>query len=147
MAGLKLATALTLIAMPVFAEEHASGDAEAGANAFNRQCGSCHVVTNAEGDVLAGRNGRVGPNLFAITGGLVAGMDGFRYGEAIIAAREAGAVWDEENFVAYVQDPTAWLRDVLDDPRARSKMSFRVRSEEDASNLYAFLATFSAEAQ
>ena len=56
-----------------------------------------------------------------------------------------GVVWDEANFAAYVMDPTAWLRDTLGDDRARSRMSYKVRSPEDAVNLYAYLAQFTAE--
>jgi cytochrome c len=54
-------------------------------------------------------------------------------------------MWTEENFVGYVQDPTGWLREKLDNRRARGKMAYQVRAEEDAINLYAYLATFSAE--
>lgn len=47
-----LATAATLLATPVLADGHATGDAAAGEAAF-RQCISCHVVVNAEGETLA----------------------------------------------------------------------------------------------
>jgi cytochrome c len=43
-----------------------------------------------------------------------------------------------------VQDPTNWLRETLEDRRARGKMAYQVRAEEDAINLYAYLATFEA---
>ena len=62
-----LATAATLLATPILADGHATGDAEAGERAF-RQCISCHVVVDAEGETLAGRNGRTGPNLWGIHG-------------------------------------------------------------------------------
>ncbi|WP_420859936.1 c-type cytochrome [Marivivens marinus] len=140
MTKLKLAALVAVLGTPVLAE----GDAAAGEELFGRQCVSCHVVANAEGEVLAGRNARTGPNLFGIVGGPVGAVEGYNYGEAIVAAGEAGAIWDEDTFVAYVQDPTDWLRVTLDDRRARSKMSFRVRSEDDAEDIYAYLATFSA---
>jgi cytochrome c len=56
----------------------------------------------------------------------------------------ADMTWTEENFVGYVQDPTNWLRETLEDRRARGKMAYQVRAEEDAINLYAYLATFEA---
>ena len=134
--------ALSLIGAPAFADGHlaASGDAEAGERAF-RQCQSCHVVQDAEGEILAGRRAKTGPNLFGVVGRTAGTLDGFRYSGLVEAAGEAGMVFDEATFVAYVQDPTAKSREVSGEG-GRSKMSFKVRKEEDALNLYAFLAQF-----
>ena len=122
----------------------ASGDAAAGERAFN-QCVACHVVKNAAGDTLAGRNGRTGPNLYGVAGGPAGVAEGFRYSASLAAYGEAGNIWDEESFVAYVQDPTAYLREALGDNGARSAMSFRVRGDEDARNLYAYLQSLATE--
>ncbi|MBO6601678.1 MAG: c-type cytochrome [Roseicyclus sp.] len=139
-----LAAAATLLTAPMaFADSHAatpSGDAEAGEAAF-RQCIACHVVVDAEGETLAGRNARTGPNLYRISGRTAGTVEDFRYSGSMVEAGEAGLVWDEETFVAYVQDPTGFLREFLDDSGARGSMSFRVRSEEDAADLYAYLAS------
>ena len=136
--------AAALLSAPAFAESHVSGDASAGEDVFG-QCQTCHVVQNADGETLAGRNGRQGPNLFGVVG-RQAGVEDFRYGDAIVEAGEAGLVWDEETLTAYLQDPTGYLREYLDDSRARGKMSYRVRSEEDALNVIAFLAQYGPEA-
>lgn len=137
-----LAAAATLLSAPIaFADAHGggpSGDAEAGEAAF-RQCVACHVVANAEGETLAGRNARTGPNLYAVANRTAGTIEDFRYSDAMVAAGEAGVIWDEASFVAYVQDPTGYLREVLDDSGARGAMAFRVRNEEDAANLYAYL--------
>lgn len=135
--------ALSLLATPSYAE----GDAEAGAAQFNRQCVSCHVVRDPEGTTLAGRNGKAGPNLYAIADAVVAQQEGFRYSDSIKDAAEAGVTWTEENFVAYVQDPTKWLRATLDNSRARSKMAYRVRDEEQALDIYAYLASLAPAAE
>ena len=136
MKTLKVSAVLAVLAAPAFAE----GDAAAGAEAFDRQCVSCHMI--ADGDnVIAGR-GKTGPNLFGLSGKTVGTTEGFNYGDAIVAAGAAGTVWTEEAFVPYVQDPTNWLRETTGDKKARSKMSFKVRSEEDAENLWAYLSTF-----
>ena len=119
------------------------GDAAAGEAAF-RQCQTCHVVVNEAGETLAGRNAQTGPNLFGVAG-RQAGTQEFNYSDAMVEAGEAGLTWDEESFVAYVQDPTGYLREYLDDPRARGKMTYRVRSEEDAHDLYAYLSQFGSE--
>ncbi len=137
MKSLKISAALAILATPVFAE----GDAAAGEEAFGRQCVSCHMIANGD-EVIAGR-GKTGPNLFGLSGATAGKVEGFNYGDSIVAAGEAGAVWSEEAFVPYVQDPTAWLRETLGDKKARSKMSYKVRSEEDAQNIWAYLSTFS----
>lgn len=136
-----LAAAATLLTAPMaFAEAHGgpSGDAEAGEAAF-RQCIACHVVVNDEGETLAGRNARTGPNLYAIAGSLAGAAEDFRYSPGLQALNEAGVMWDEAAFVAYVQDPTGYIREAAGDNGLRGAMSFRVRSEEDAANLYAYL--------
>lgn len=134
-----LAAAATVLATPVLADGHITGDAEAGERAF-RQCISCHVVVDAEGETLAGRNARTGPNLWGIESRLVGSVEDFRYSAGLEALNEMGVEWDEAAFVAYVQDPTGWIREAADDDSLRGAMSFRVRSEEDALNLYAYIA-------
>ncbi|GIT91369.1 cytochrome c2 [Jannaschia pagri] len=135
-----------LSAAPALADGHAvdltaTGDVDAGERAF-RQCQSCHVVQDPDGEVLAGRAAKTGPNLYGIVGRLSGAVEGFRYSDLTMAAGEAGMIYDEANFVAYVQDPTAHLQEVSG-ASGRSKMSYKVRKEEDAINLYAFLAQFS----
>lgn len=139
-----LAAAFAVLAAPAFADGHATGDADAGEQAFARQCVSCHIVADGDGNVLAGRNARTGPNLYNLVARGIA-VEDFNYSDSIVEYGETGEMWTEENFVGYVQDPTGFLREVLDNRRARGKMSFQVRSEEDATNIYAYLATFAAE--
>ena len=138
MRTLPLVAVLTAFAAPAFAE----GDAAAGEEQFNRQCVSCHVVRDNAGEVRAGRNAKTGPNLFGIAGRSLGAEEGFRYGDSLVDAGEAGIVWDEESFVAYVQDPTAWLREATDNGRARSKMAYKVRDAQQAADIYAYVASF-----
>ena len=142
-----IAAAFAVLSAPAFADGHAAttGDAAAGEEQFNRQCVACHVVADASGEVLAGRNARTGPNLYGVAGRPIGSVEDFRYGDAIIELGETGAVWTEEAFVGYVQDPTGWLRETLDNRRARGKMAYQVRDEAQAYDLYAYLATFGAE--
>jgi len=144
---LLLAAAATLLTAPVAMADHhaASGDAAAGEAAF-RQCIACHVVVNDDGETLAGRNGRQGPNLYGIAGRMVGSIEDFRYSPGLTALMEAETEWTEENFVAYVQDPTGYIREASGDDGLRGSMSFRVRSEEDAVNLYAYLFSLSEDA-
>lgn len=137
--------ACALTAFPAYADDP-TGDAEAGEAAF-RRCVSCHVVKDAEGNVLAGRNGRTGPNLYGISGRIAGSVEDFRYSAGLKAAAEIGLAWDEESFVAYVQDPTAFVREKTEDGSLRSNMTFKVRKEEDAVNLYAYLVSLSPETE
>ena len=145
MKTLTLAATFGLLAAPAFAESHAmgpAGDAAAGEEQFNRQCVACHVVVDEEGNTLAGRNARTGPNLYGVAGRQVGSVEDFRYSDSLMevgAEDGLGQAWNEEHFVGYVQDPTGWLREVLDDRRARGKMAYQVRSEDDAADLYAYL--------
>ena len=136
-----VAAAVSLAAAPTLADESNFsdiGDPAAGKGAFS-QCQACHVVVDDAGNTLAGRSARTGPNLYGIIGRQAGTVEGFRYGKSIILAGEQGLIWDADAFVAYVQDPMGYLREVLDDSKARGKMAFRVRKPEDALNLYAFL--------
>ncbi|MGY6694485.1 MAG: cytochrome C [Roseinatronobacter sp.] len=134
------ALSLSLTSLPAF-----SGDIDAGANAFQSQCQNCHNVINEAGDVLAGRpNVRTGPNLYGVLG-RQPGTEDFRYGASLVEVGESGVVWTEEEMVAYLLDPTSYLRETLDDRRARSQMSFRVRDEATARDIIAFLAQFGGE--
>lgn len=134
-------SAAALLAAPAFADGHASGDAAAGEEVFSKQCVACHVVVNEAGETLAGRASKTGPNLYAVAGRTIGAVEGFRYGNGLEELGASGLVWDEANFVGYVQDPTPWIRETADNKRLRGKMSFKVREEADAINVYAYLAS------
>jgi len=144
----KLTFATALLSAPMaFAESHGngpSGDPEAGEAAF-RACIACHVVRDPDsGEVLAGRNGRTGPNLYGIAGRDSGSIEDFRYSSLAQAAAEQGLVWTEETFAAYVPNATDFLTEFTGE-RGRSTMTPQRVSEEDAINLYAFLAQFGGE--
>jgi cytochrome c len=129
-----------MLAAPAFAQE---GDAAAGEAAFN-QCATCHHIEDAAGTTLAGRaNVKTGPNLYGVVGRQAGSVEGFRYRPDIVAAGEAGLVWDVEKITTYIQDPAAYLTEVLG-KNARSGMAYKVRDPAEAANIAAFLATFSS---
>lgn len=134
-----LAAALAAFAAPAFAQ----GNPDNGPQLFN-QCQTCHVVQNAAGEVLAGRNAKTGPNLYGIIGRQAGSVEGFRYQASIVEAGEKGLVWDQTELTAYLINPGEYLKTRLDNPRARSGMSHRVRNEAQAADLAAYLATFGA---
>jgi cytochrome c len=76
-----------------------------------------------------------------VAGRSAGSIEDFRYSGAMTEAGEAGLVWDEESFIAYVQDPTGYLQEYLDDGSARGNMAYKVRNAEDAADLYAYLSS------
>jgi len=101
-----------------------------------RQCRACHMIVSPDGETIQ-NGGRVGPNLYGIIGQQAGVVEGFRYGADLVAAGEAGLVWDEDTFVAYVQDPTAFIREHSGNASARSPMNFQMRS--GAEDMFAYL--------
>ncbi|WP_298865072.1 c-type cytochrome [uncultured Sulfitobacter sp.] len=134
------ATALgfALMSAPAFAEGHATGDAEAGEKVFNK-CKACHMIQDADGNDIV-KGGRTGPNLYGLLS-RVAGSADFRYGDSIVEAGEAGLEWNEEEFVKYVADPKKYLAEYTDNKRAKSKMAFKLKDEEDAANVWAYIVS------
>lgn len=139
-----LASASFLLATPVFAQD-TDGDTAAGTALFNRNCVACHVVATESGETLAGHNARIGPNLHGIVGAPPGTQPGYAYSDALVRYGQTGATWTDSTLVPYLQDPTGHLRAALDDPQARSKMAYRLRSETDARAVHTFLAQFSAD--
>ncbi len=136
------AAAALAMALTSFAAH--AGDPEAGLQAFQSQCANCHNVIDDDGEVIAGRpQVRTGPALYGVIGRQAGTVDGFRYGASLVQAGDDGLIWDTENMVPYLLDPVSFLRETLDDRRARSQMSFRVRNEDTANDIIAFLAQFS----
>jgi len=132
--------AAVTLAAPVFADGHASGDAEAGAKVFNK-CKSCHMIESDSGEKIV-KGGRSGPNLYGIAARQPGTADGFKYGKDLIAAGDTlGGNWTEAEFVDWVADPRAWVRKTLDSGSAKSKMSFKLKDGEDAANVWAYLVS------
>lgn len=122
-------TLLTLTALsfaaPAFADGHSTGDAEKGAKTFGK-CKSCHMIVSDTDEVIV-KGGKSGPNLYGIMGQTAGTAEGFKYGKDLVAAGEAGLVWDEASLAEYVVDPKKFLQAYLDNPKAKSRMSFRLK--------------------
>lgn len=136
------AMGMALFSAPVFADGHASGDAEAGEKVFNK-CKACHMIQDADGNDIV-KGGRTGPNLYGIYT-RTAGSADFKYGDSLVEAGEAGLAWDEEAFIGYVADPKKYLAEYNDDKRAKSKMSFKLRKADEAADVWAYLVSVGPE--
>lgn len=133
------AATTALLATSAFADGHATGDAEAGEKVFSK-CKACHMIV-ADDETVIQKGGKTGPNLFGVFGRTAGSVDGFRYGDSIIAVGESGVAWDEEQFITYVADPKKYLQATLDDSKAKSKMTFKLKDAEDAANVWAYLVS------
>ena len=129
--------AMSIVAAPALADGHAGpGDAAAGEKTFSK-CKSCHMIVSDAGDEIV-KGGRTGPNLYGVVG-RQAGTADFRYGDDLVAAGEAGLVWDAANLAEYVVDPRAFLRTYLDDSKAKSKMAYKLK--KGGEDVAAYLAS------
>lgn len=132
-----LAMVTALFALGPTGVAHADGDAVAGKKIF-KKCSVCHKIGE-------GAKNAVGPVLTGVVGRTAGTFPDYKYGKSTKAAGEAGLVWDEEKIFDYLQDPKKYLRALLEDKKAKSKMTFKLKKEEDRLNVIAYLKTFSPE--
>ncbi|WP_417244069.1 c-type cytochrome [Celeribacter sp.] len=130
---------LALCALPLMGSAAFAGDAAVGEADF-KKCKACHSVTAADGTVIQ-KGGKTGPDLGGVIGRQVGSVEDFRYGDSIVAAGEAGAVWDEESFAAYITDPKAWLIEVTGDDGAKTKMTYK--HKKGAEDMAAYFVSLS----
>jgi cytochrome c len=119
------------------------GDAAAGAEHFEQTCTACHAIKNEVGEVLVEAESRTGPNLFGVVGRSVGGDPEFYFGDMIRAYRDMGAIWEEENFVAFLPHPTNFLREVTGKGGTSQMAHGMVVDDQQAHDVWAYLATFS----
>ncbi len=129
-----LIAAASLLAAPAFA-----GDAAVGESEF-KKCKACHAIVADDGTEIQ-KGGKTGPNLYGVVGRQVGALEGFKYGDGIVAAGADGKVWDEAMLAAYITDPAAWLKEVTGDAGAKSKMTFKLRAKQE--DVAAYLASVS----
>ena len=143
---LTAAIAFCIAAGASLADDHFGGDPEAGEKAF-RKCKTCHSITAADGTVIV-KGAKTGPNLWGLPGRQAGTQEDFgKYKKSIVEAGEAGLYWNRDDFIVYAQDPQKFLRAYLDDRKARSGMVFKLRKEEEAANIWAFLLSVSPEVE
>ena len=136
LATVTLATAL--LGAPVLAQD--VGNAEAGAKVFNK-CQTCHIVADADGNVLAGKAGKIGPNLYGVVGRVAGSYPDFKYGKGIELLLADGYVWTEADLAVYVMNPTKFLDERTSDPKAKSLMAFKLSKPQEGLDVAAFLVS------
>ena len=136
--------AAVLMTTAAIADGHATGVAAAGEKGF-KKCKSCHMIVSNDGSVIQ-KGSKTGPNLYGLYNRVMGSQEGFRYSKGLVAMGEQDAAWDEAQFVAWTKDPSDFLKESLG-KRQRSKMSYKLKSEKDARNIWAYLVSVGPEAE
>jgi len=110
---------------PSFNELLAMANLDRGPREFAK-CKACHTLEKG------GKDG-TGPNLYNIVGRAIAGVDGFKYSNALA---EKGGVWDYEALDAWLASPKSYA--------PGTSMSFAgIRKDTARADLVAYLRSFS----
>ena len=141
-----LVGSLALLAPGLAAAQDMAGDPARGAGLFADTCQYCHAIETGAGEVVVEAESTQGPNLWGVAGATPGGDPEHLYTDMIRAYRDSGAVWEEENFVAFLPHPTNFLREVTGKGGSSRMPHGMVASEEDARDLWAYLATFPTRA-
>lgn len=112
----------------VWSASAALAEARTAGELLYRQCAACHQIGE-------GASNTVGPALTDVVGRKAGVHPGYRFSDALVAAGEAGLVWDEATLDAFLESP----RDVI----PGTKMSYRgLRDHDDRAALISYLASF-----
>jgi cytochrome c len=131
----KLVSVATALAALMLCTSAAQADNVAkGKKYAKKKCTICH--TWKEG----GKN-KVGPNMWALYGRAAGTIDGFKYSDDFKTARDKIGPWDDAKLAAYLADPKGYLRTVTGNPKAKSKMTVKVKKKKDIANVIAYLQT------
>lgn len=118
-----VAAALGAMSTGAFAE----GDAAKGEKVF-KKCKACHAADKEKN--------KVGPHLVGIIGRQAASVEGYKYGKGITDAAEKIGEWDEAKLVEYLANPKDYIG-------GKSKMTFKLKKEDQRKDVAAYLASLS----
>lgn len=135
----KLSAVIALAIAGLATSAYADGHVAEGEKLTAKRCKACHMI--ADGDNVILKGGKVGPNLWGIIGRAAGSQEGFKYGDSLAQAGENGLVWDEAQLSEYIADPKKFLRTYLDDKKAKSKMTFRLKKDDQRAAVAAYLAS------
>lgn len=105
-----------------------AGDPAQGEKVFKR-CKACHYVDNPKN--------KTGPSLLNIIGRTAGSLDSYtKYSSAMVAAGEAGLVWDDDSMAAYLRKPKDFIKG--------TKMVFPgLKKDDQIADVIAYLHQFS----
>ncbi len=118
-AGMLTVLALGALTSPALA----GGDAAKGEKVF-RKCKACHSIEK-------GKN-KVGPSLYGVVGRTAGSAPGYKYSKAMLAKKDEGLVWTEENLDKFLTKPRKFV--------PGTKMSFPgLKKAEQRADVIAYL--------
>ncbi len=118
-----VAAALGAMSTGAFAE----GDAAKGEKVF-KKCKACHAADKAKN--------KVGPHLVGIIGRKAGSVEGYKYGKGLTDAADKIGEWDEAKLADYLADPKGYIG-------GKSKMTFKLKKEDQRKDVAAYLASLS----
>ena len=89
----------------------------------------------------------VGPVLSNVYGRQIGSYPGFGYSDGVKALGDDGRVWNEALLFGWLEGPSDFLREQLDDPSANSRMFFQLENAQDRADVIAYLKSQSASAE
>ena len=122
-----MVTAASLVILAAFVQNARAQDVAAGEQSF-KKCLPCHAVGE-------GAKNKVGPELNGIDGRHSGTAASYSYSDA---NKNSGITWNKDVFLEYIKDPRAKI--------PGTKMIFPgIKTEKEAGDLWAYLASFNAE--
>lgn len=109
-------------------------DVTAGKKVF-KKCAACHKIG-------AGAKNATGPILTDVVGRTAGRVQGYKYSKAMQQSGDAGLVWTNDLIDSYITDPRKFLRAFLKDPKAKAKMSFKLKDADRRRDVIAYLGSF-----
>lgn len=131
---MKCVTILTSFIFALSTTHGFTADSAIGEGIFKKKCASCHMVGPEA-------KASVGPALNNIVGHPVASIEGYKYSKSLKEMAENGAVWSEEELDKWLIDQKKYVRTTLDDKKAKSKMNFKLKNEDERADIIAYLAS------
>ena len=127
-----------LVTAPAFADCSLSADAQEG-KTVSALCKTCHIFE-------AGKPARpTGPNLHDIYGSPAGSNPHFTYSDGMLGAKSKGITWTDDNLLAYIGDPKAFL-DKVNGTELTHWMLFQLKDEQERKDVVAFLKAIKGNA-
>ncbi len=126
-----LSLAVIVFLVPIFTGSGMikAADEARGQKIFNR-CTSCHKLTDKK---------LIGPGLQGVFGRKAGTAAGYNYSDDFKALGEKGLTWNEETFVAFIQDPHSYIAKTLSKESIKTKKLKSKMDKDEAEDLLLYL--------
>ncbi|MGH1352618.1 MAG: c-type cytochrome [Methyloligellaceae bacterium] len=122
-----LVLAVIIFLVPVITAEAA--DEASGKKVFSR-CSSCHNLTDKK---------LIGPGLQGLFGRKAGSVEGYNYSDDFKALGEKGLIWNDETFLAFIQDPHSYVATTLNKEKIKTRKPKSKLDKDKAEDLLLYL--------